>query len=661
MRQSLTRKMNTMVLVIFLAMGGLITFGFMVLGQPIVDELGTSYAVNRVLREKSRVEALVEKEIALALKLADSPIIKKWCTDESDKRIKSLALSELESFKKHFKNHNYFLAMSHSGHYYFNDRANKYDPLRHRYTLHGKVEKDAWFYRMLKEVDDYELNLDINVFLQTVKIWINVIIKNRGEKVGVTGTGLDLTGFLKDVVYQSEEGVDIILLDREGNISAYKNPTYIEANARAKQSGKKIKIFDLLESQEDKERFASHLAALDKGTQQVETFKINVDGKSYLASGVRLANLGWQCFVLIDLPKILDLKTFTPVLGLMLVLLGIAVFLISWFVRREMLMPLSRLSDSAELISQRNYQVDLPEDKNDEIGALSRSFGQMAVQVRQYTENLEDMVEERTKSLTLANQALEFSNQRMTDSINYARIILQGVLPADEYLKAIFPEHVLVWQPKDLVGGDMYFVTRTPSGRIIVVGDCTGHGVPGALMVMSVQALLKRALKTVSPTDPSLVLTELNLLVKKTLNHDPASPVDSGLDIGICYLPDHNDEMIFAGAGMSIYIRENGKVTVIKPDRKGLGYRRSPDNYVFTRHQITGLKGKVFYLASDGILDQPGGKSGLPFGSRRFINFLESLANLPLERQGEAVYKVLLEYSGPREQRDDLVFFGFRA
>lgn len=653
--------MNIMVLAIFWAMAVLISLGFMFLGQPIVNELGARYAVNRVLKEKSRVEALVEKEIALALKLADSPIISKWCANEADQRLKSLALSELESFRHHFKNHNYFLVVSQSGHYYFNDDSKKHDIGKYHYTLTRKAEKDAWFYQMLKEVDDYELNLDANFYLDTVKIWINVIVENQGQKVGVTGTGIDLTGFLKEVVYQSEEGVDILLLDREGNISAYKNPAYIEANAKAKQSGAKVKIFDLLENRQDREKFASHMKSLARGANKTDSFEVNIDGKSYLASGVMLDNLGWQCFVLIDLPKILNLRTFAPILVLVLVFLGVSVLLLTWFVRREMLTPLSRLSKSVDLISQRNYQVDLPRDKKDEIGALSKSFGQMADQVRQYTEKLEDMVEERTKSLTLVNRALELSNQNMTDSISYARVILQGVLPSEEELGNLFPESVLLWQPKDLVGGDMYYAARVGNGRVLAVGDCTGHGVPGALMVMSVYALINRALKTASTIDPAGVLAELNLLVKKTLNHDPASPVDSGLDIGLCYICDQKDEMTFSGAKMPLYVQEKGKVTVIKPDRKGLGYRRSPDDYTFTNHKISGLAQKVFYLTSDGILDQPGGKDSLPYGSLRFMKLLESLADVPIDRQGELVGKELKDYSGSRAQRDDFVLFGFKA
>ncbi|NDV24946.1 SpoIIE family protein phosphatase [Desulfovibrio sp. JC022] len=265
----------------------------------------------------------------------------------------------------------------------------------------------------------------------------------------------------------------------------------------------------------------------------------------------------------------------------------------------------------------------------------------------------------RERKLADAKSRLAEAKQQIDESIEYASFIQTAFLPGIKGLQKSLPRSFLLWQQRDSVGGDSYWFKEWGKGFFVGVVDCTGHGVPGAFMTLIVQSLLDRS-STVQSASPAEVLGNMNRQIKEALGqHDKESGSDDGMDCALCYLDPVNKKMIFAGANNPLYIADNEGVRMIKGDRCGLGYVRSPRDFVFTDHELELHSGMRFYLTTDGITDQIGGKKGFPFGKRRLMRFFEENIDSSIAAQGESLGRALVDYQGRESRRDDVTVLGF--
>jgi serine phosphatase RsbU (regulator of sigma subunit) len=267
---------------------------------------------------------------------------------------------------------------------------------------------------------------------------------------------------------------------------------------------------------------------------------------------------------------------------------------------------------------------------------------------------LEKKVDERTREL---NE----KNMKIMDSIEYAKFIQKSILPPLEELNLVFLEHFIIWKPKDIVGGDFYFLKKLSHGYIIALGDCTGHGVPGALMTMTANSILDNIVEHICSDDPALILKEMNIRVKKTLyGRNVENSIDDGLDAAIIYVSNKKD-LLYAGAKMPLYKRNKDGIECLRGDRKGIGYRNTSEDYEFTNYKIA-LKGdEIFYITTDGFIDQNGGEKNLPFGKNRLEKVILKYSEKPLEEQLEFFQQELNLYMDNEEQRDDITVIAFKA
>ncbi|MEK8130781.1 SpoIIE family protein phosphatase [Paenibacillus filicis] len=273
----------------------------------------------------------------------------------------------------------------------------------------------------------------------------------------------------------------------------------------------------------------------------------------------------------------------------------------------------------------------------------------------QMNEQLERKVRERT-------QELAERNEKLMDSIDYAKRIQESLLLRPQEWSEAAKEHVLLYKPRDGVGGDFHWVKPLEGGTLIAIGDCTGHGVPGALMTMLAISLLDRVAEEGYADEPARVLGELNRLVKRTLQQtEPYGPTDDGLDIGLCYVSRDRSVLRFAGACCSLYVRDSGELRLLEGGRKSIGYRRTPMEHPFVSHEIRLQQGTLCYMATDGFFDQSGGEKGYAFGKRRFTELLERYGSSPLHEQAELFWSELEAYRGDETQRDDITLLAFQA
>lgn len=257
---------------------------------------------------------------------------------------------------------------------------------------------------------------------------------------------------------------------------------------------------------------------------------------------------------------------------------------------------------------------------------------------------------------------LEEANSRIMESIGYARIIQGAILPNREEIMRYAKDSFLIWRPKDVIGGDMFWVdTGRKQEFLMAVIDCTGHGVPGAIMTMIAATTLDRVVDEVGYGDPAVILGKLNIHVQRSL-HQQTSDAESndGLDIGLCHIDCAKGILTYAGARISLLCGASGRILEIKGDRQSIGYKSSDINYVYASHRIPIDSGMAFYMHTDGLTDQVGGGRSFPFGKKRLVNFLAEHHTKPLRQQEKLLLETLESYRGEEQQRDDIMIMGFR-
>lgn len=263
---------------------------------------------------------------------------------------------------------------------------------------------------------------------------------------------------------------------------------------------------------------------------------------------------------------------------------------------------------------------------------------------------------------------VEEANRKIMDSIRYAKVIQTSLLPNLDGANVYLPDSFVLWMPRDVVGGDIFFkdLVSDPQGRegfIMAVIDCTGHGVPGAFMTMIASSGLRRIIKDEGCHDPATILKQLNFVVKTSLQQDKKDTLsDDGLDAAICFISDFKDKgkiLTYAGAKIPLFYVENNEVNIIKGDRQSIGYKRSDLGFSFTNHTMKIEEDMSFYLSTDGFIDQLGGVHNRRFGTAQFKNLIKENAHLPFERQRKVFIRAFNEYKGTNERRDDVTVIGF--
>jgi predicted ATPase/serine phosphatase RsbU (regulator of sigma subunit) len=284
-------------------------------------------------------------------------------------------------------------------------------------------------------------------------------------------------------------------------------------------------------------------------------------------------------------------------------------------------------------------------------------------ELRNLNLELEQRVTDRTLALDRSLKKVEEANQNFLSSLRYSRVIQTALLPDRERMKACIPESFSIWNPRDLIGGDMYYFEELQRGFLLAVIDCTGHGVPGAFMTMIAISGLRRIVSQDGETLPSIVLKKLNHFVKNSLQQGREnSQSDEGLDAAICRYDRDSDTLMFSGAGLPLYFVKKGDVSEIRGNRQSIGYAGSDPGTDFTVHVLENAGGfDGFYLSTDGYIDQLGntGSERQRFGKNRLRALLSDSFSLPFEQQKRILTMRLLEHSAGETQTDDITFVGF--
>lgn len=265
----------------------------------------------------------------------------------------------------------------------------------------------------------------------------------------------------------------------------------------------------------------------------------------------------------------------------------------------------------------------------------------------------------------IAEQQAE-RNRHIMQSIDYASVIQRSMLNVSaEALTRRLPDACLIWEPRDIVGGDFYQFHDYPDGWFAAVADCTGHGVPGAFLTLIAYSALQQALDRLGPRDPARLMAEVSRSVKVSLGQTEVGGTASndGLDAAFIWYDASTRQLSFAGARTPLLLLDSNQagVEIIDADRLGLGYAETPIDARWTCKQFTLRPDAVLLTCTDGLTDQVGGPKGIAFGKRRLREAMVKHRGLPLRDFGAALMQEFAHYQGGQQRRDDLTLFGFRT
>ena len=257
--------------------------------------------------------------------------------------------------------------------------------------------------------------------------------------------------------------------------------------------------------------------------------------------------------------------------------------------------------------------------------------------------------------LNKQNRLVESKNKEIMDSIQYAKRIQAAILPPPKIVMSYLTESFILYLPKDIVAGDFYWMEKVDNTILFAAADCTGHGVPGALMSVLCNNALNRAVREYKLTDPGQILDKTREIVIEEFEKSEED-VKDGMDIALCAL--EGNQLRFAGANNPLWVIQEGVLTEIKGNRQPIG--KFEHAIPYTTHHISLNKGNSFYIFSDGYCDQFGGEHGKKMKSLPFKNLLLTLQNQSMDVQRSTLERFFEEWKGSEEQVDDVCVIGVR-
>lgn len=253
---------------------------------------------------------------------------------------------------------------------------------------------------------------------------------------------------------------------------------------------------------------------------------------------------------------------------------------------------------------------------------------------------------------------IEERNREVHDSITYAKRIQAAILPPDRLLKEALPEHFILYKPKDIVSGDFYWLEKAKDRTLFAAVDCTGHGVPGAMVSVVGHNSLNRCVKEFGLTDPALILDKLTQLVEETFERSE-NEVKDGMDISLCSLSRADNKLYWAGANNPLWLLRDGKIQEIKADKQPIG--KFENRKPFTLHTLQLQKGDSIYILTDGYADQFGGPKGKKFKYKQLEEQLIASHHKSMDEQKQILDKAFEEWKAGLEQIDDVCIIGVRV
>lgn len=333
------------------------------------------------------------------------------------------------------------------------------------------------------------------------------------------------------------------------------------------------------------------------------------------------------------------LTTMTLMLCLIATSLVTSVF-IALYAAKSLNRPLKLVENAAVRISKGDAEFELKVDTDDEIGLVAKVFN---------------------THVKAAFNEIKYKNKTIMDSLAYARKIQGNILPDKSYFDRVFNDYHILWYPRDQVGGDFYWIESFDKGTVLFVGDCTGHGTPGALLTMLCVSLLNSVVTNENCGELDKVIWECDQKFSSVIknNNDSSSEINDGIDFAIFFI-DNNKEIKYAAKNMKLFICDGDDIKVIKGQRTRAGISNFSKKDEIEIHEISYEKDSKFFVASDGLFDQIGEETHLPFGYSIFKKIILQNHNNNISKISDLIWDEFSRHMGNQQRRDDVTLIGFK-
>lgn len=570
-----------------------------IMKQAIVSKLKTKDMINLSQSYGAVIEGKIDRAVDASLILSSDQEVMNWIeSGESDDRAGQDVKDKMADLVQQFGYETAFLVSNQTRHYWsYHD--NQFDMLN---TVSKDNPDDAWFFDIITSQKHYAINIDYNAELKNTYVWIDVLVGDLDHPIAITGLGMNLSNVIQELIAKNKENQsanEIWLVNSQGMVQLATDSADMNKNVK-----------ELLPNE-----LAGQLSEkVDSSNFKIDEYS-NSNGQLYDIAFRQIRDSDWK--LVIQIPRT-ETTGFLSTVTWNIVLSGlgiiIIVLLLFFFLSHKLANPYKR--------------------------AL------------QLNEELEQLVALRTSEL-------EERNQKIQDGIDYARSIQQTIFPSDLELRQSLKQHFVLFEPKDAVGGDFYWIKRVTTGKLLVVGDCTGHGVAGALMTTAVNAMLNQITEQI-PDDPARILTELKRRIQEFVRKDTAGVITSyGLDAAVFFFDDCGT-ILYAGAALPAYIWDGVSISKIPCASSTIDSMVRKKKSQFQNQSFEQCAGLTFYVTTDGFVEQPGGLKKLPFGKTRFMNLLSQIASLSMAEQQVALTQALLAYQNDETRRDDVTVLGFQ-
>ncbi len=267
-------------------------------------------------------------------------------------------------------------------------------------------------------------------------------------------------------------------------------------------------------------------------------------------------------------------------------------------------------------------------------------------------------IKRKESQLKLNNEKLKEKNNEVLDSIRYSERIQKAILPDKERLKRAFSDAFVLYKPKDIVSGDFYWMHEQGEQVFVAAIDCTGHGVPGALMTVLANSLLRNIVRQ-NLLDPAEILQKLDEYLFEELNNNSREETPDGMDIALCVFDRERRTVTYSGAFRPLVLLREGEFTEYRAARYPIGFYKDIEKE-FTSVQIEVQENDSFYLFSDGFVDQFGGEKSKKFNKKSFRDLLLEIQSFSMEEQEGYLEYVFNNWKQSLPQTDDVLVMGLR-
>lgn len=379
----------------------------------IENHYAAAFTRNYALVLKQRMVAPINRELALALRLARSQLTLDWILDENNVQKKNLFFREAEGYRQDFFDRSFFIASAVSQNYYYNDEKSPATS-EVRYTLDRQKDENQWFFKTLQSADQYNINVSPDPKLGLTKVWLNFLVKDANKTIAVAGTGLDLTQFVNRFVKEPEAGVETMAIDESGNIQAHKDVNLISFRANLAAQPSQSTLAKLLKSDAERTALRGAMIKARENDESASEFFGTLNGKRQLIAVSWSPQLNWFVVAAVDLnvAQFFSTRWLAPYFLIAIAGLLAALMVYLWMLNRFLLQPISSLTTAAVQVASGNLTVALPPAGSDELGVLTKAFALMVKKVGLNRLELERAVQFRTLELEQANKELVQIAQR---------------------------------------------------------------------------------------------------------------------------------------------------------------------------------------------------------------------------------------------------------